>query len=134
MRKMERENPETFDIVLKSKGSGLRVDEDVMLMEPFKPGCTDVSFNDLDLMLDVFNRFASKNNYHVEVIRKIHVYCRECGAYIAYVKLPFRRIPFRISKSCSTTDLIEREQRSMSCEVCHYYTTIVFDPEIHTLY
>ena len=115
---------ETFDIVLTPKDGDTFHEHD--LVRPpagLNPGCQDVPFNEVQFLKDsIFDKIAVDHGYDIEVVRKVHVWCRNCNAYVGYIKLPFEIIPFNHRGDPDTQ--IKLQTRTLRCAGCYFHTTI----------
>ena len=116
---------ETFDIVLTRLNHDTFHEHD--LIRPaagMNPGCQDIPFEEVEfLRLNIFDKIAVDHGYKVEIIRKVHVWCRNCNSYIGYIKLPYEVMPYNFNQTDPDHE-ISMQSRTLRCEGCYYHTTI----------
>ena len=115
---------ETFDIVLTLQDDN-DPDDIVRQATGLHPGCQNIPFEDVEfLKKNIFDKIASDHGYIVDVVRKIHVWCRNCSGYIGYVKLPFELHRFDRYNRCDPDTRLGMYSRSLRCYGCNSNTGI----------
>ena len=116
---------ETFDIVLTQKN--IDTFHEHNLVRPaagIAPGCQDIPFEEVEFIKNtIFDKIAVDHGYDIEVVRKVHAWCRNCNSYVGYIKLPYKVIPFNRESSVDVCEL-KLQTRTLRCSGCYYHTTI----------
>lgn len=125
---------DTFDIILHRKSD---IGQEHVVKPPvgINPGCQDIPFEEVEFLKNnIFDKIACDNGYNVEVVRKVHVWCMNCGRYVGYIQMPYKLERFNIK---GQDDIVERaafEQYNLKCDGCYFHTNINIPPVVSTIY
>ena len=115
---------ETFDIVMHRK-SDIGQEHVVKPLPGINPGCQDIPFEEVEFIKsNIFDKIACTHEYIVEVIRKVHVWCSNCGRYVGYIQMPYKLERFDYKKRLDVTDATSFESYSLRCDGCYFHTHI----------
>ena len=117
---------ETFDIVLTPKDGDTFHEHDLVRPQSgLNPGCQDIPLEEVEFIKqNIFDKIAVDHGYDIEVVRKVHAWCRNCNSYIGYIKLPFEVIPFDRHAAGGPETQIKLQTRTLRCSGCYFHTTI----------